>query len=60
MTDPKTNFGMFWKDLQALRYRFSGPDLNFILFASALSSLCDEHHTDDLFVAIYKENKWTF
>jgi hypothetical protein len=60
MRDPKANFGMFWKDLQALRYRFFGPDLNFILFVSAFSSLCDVHHTDDLFLAICRENKWTF
>jgi hypothetical protein len=56
----KPEFEIFWKELQAIRYGFFRPDRNFIGYVRTLSSLCDEHHTDDLFLAIYKETGWNF
>jgi hypothetical protein len=51
---------IFWNELQAIKYGFFRPDRNFIRHVRALSFLCDEHHTDDLFLAICKENGWNF
>jgi hypothetical protein len=54
----KPNFEIFWMELQAIRYGFYCPNRNFIEHVRALSSLCDDHHTDDLFLAICKEYRW--
>jgi hypothetical protein len=54
------NFQVFWQELQAIRYGFFRPDKNFIEHAQTLSSLCDDYHTDDLFLAICRETKWNF
>ena len=59
-TKPKLSFESFWEELQAIRYGFFTPNGNFIAHARALSSFCADHHTDDLFHAICRENRWNF
>jgi hypothetical protein len=53
-------FEIFWQELQAMRYGFFRPDRNFVGHVRQLSYLCDEHHTDDLFLAIGREIRWSF
>ncbi len=60
MGTQKPTFQIFWKELETMRYGFFNPNRNFIDYAWALSSLCDAHHTDDLYLAITKELGWTF
>jgi hypothetical protein len=59
MMTPKPNFKIFWKELQAVKYGEFCTSANFIDHVRALSPLCRKHRTDDLFLAIYREYRWS-
>jgi hypothetical protein len=58
MKKMRPSFEESWEELQAIRFGFFRPNRNFIDHARALAFLCSDYHTDDLFVAICKANRW--
>ena len=60
MIKPTLQFEIFWAELQAMRHGFFSPSRNFMGFVRTFTCLCDKYATDDLLLAIYRENIWNF